>query len=279
MLRTQLYTPANTPIRALTADGLPSRAYFLHAPFDLIEEESVLASLSRQPASAPFRYVVTPNVDHVVRLRNEPALAIAYNSAWLSLCDSRPIVLLARLLGLRLPHLPGSNLTAILFHRTLAPGDRVALIAANEKLVQDMLAAFPALEFVAFVPPPGTLNNEAAMRDCIDFVAACQARFIFIAIGSPTSERIAFAAFKEGRATGTAFCVGAAFEFLVGHKRRAPRWVQAIGFEWMYRLLSEPRRLWRRYLFGVLPLGTIFANEAWRRLSQSLPQTRIRWDH
>jgi len=239
----------NHPVNGSSAsDGTPFRASFLNTPFDLIEGDGIVAILRRQPRISPFRYVVTPNVDHVVRLRGEKALALAYSSAWLSLCDSRPIVLLARVLGLKLPHLPGSDLTEVLFREVLRPGERIALIASSDPLVRAVEAAYTTLDFVSLVPPPQTGSSPAAMQACVKFVTESQAKFTFIAIGSPVSERIAFEVLQDGRANGTAFCVGAAFEFLVGHKQRAPRWVRFFGLEWMHRLISEPRRLWRRYI-------------------------------
>lgn len=252
------------------ADGpanqnLPStvlRTRFFRAPFDLVEARAVLPLIAERTAASRFGYVVTPNVDHVVRLRNGDAtLAEAYDAAWVSICDSRPIVMLARLLGRRLPHLPGSDLTEQLFRDVVRPGDRIALIAANDELAHAVAAAYPHLDIDWMVPPPRTLSDPGAMRACTDFVARSNARFIFIGIGSPVSERIALGVARQGDAKGTAFCIGASLEFLVGRKRRAPHWMRRLSIEWLHRLLSEPRRLWRRYATGVLPLAGLFVGE------------------
>lgn len=234
------------------------RHHFLTAPFDTVAGD-VLAVLA-DPLPG-FRYVVTPNVDHVVRMAKDAELRRIYDGAAYSICDSKPILALARIIGLELTYLPGSNLTERLFRTTLAGRGRIALIAASEEIAAAVAAAHPHLDTVWIVPPPGTSKDPRAMQACIDFVATANADFVFIAIGSPASERIAYAASLDPRSTGVALCVGAALEFLVGGKRRAPDWMQAVGAEWAFRLALEPRRLWRRYLFGVVPLIGLFATE------------------
>ena len=80
---------------------------------------------------------------------------------------------------------------------------------------------------------------------------------MLLAIGSPQQELFAQALLRRGRCWGVALCIGAGLEFLVGARRRAPVPVQRLGLEWAYRLLSEPRRMWRRYLVDgprILPL-------------------------
>ncbi|GMA76849.1 hypothetical protein GCM10025880_32660 [Methylorubrum aminovorans] len=177
---------------------LSLRERFLKAPFDSLEPAEVLALLSRAPAGldpAPFRYVVTPNVDHVVRLSADPSLAPLYEGAWLSLCDSKPIAALSRLLipgGL--PHLPGSTLTEILFRTVIAPSDRIALVVAHPSLAAQMRAAFPEVAFDILAAPPDIDGDPAAFAACAAFVAGSTARFTFIAVGAPRSERIAFQA-------------------------------------------------------------------------------------
>ncbi|HEU4820333.1 MAG TPA: WecB/TagA/CpsF family glycosyltransferase, partial [Qipengyuania sp.] len=80
------------------------------------------------------------------------------------------------------------------------------------------------------------------------FVERTQAQLVLFAIGAPQSEIVAHAIARRGRAGGVGLCIGASVEFLSGAKRRAPSWMQRAGLEWLFRLVSEPGRLWRRYL-------------------------------
>jgi len=237
------------------------RHYFLGSPFDGISQEAALHLIDASAPGRRLRYVVTPNVDHVVRLNAQIGLAIYYDQAWLSLCDSRPIAMLARAVSLDLPLAPGSDLTARLFASVIKDGDLVTLIAANDEIVQDMKTRYPAIRFRALVPPAGVLADPKALQDCIDFVVGEEARFVFIGIGSPQSEKIAHALSRHPDARGVALCTGAALEFLVGRKKRAPVWMRRFGLEWLHRLACDPKRLWRRYLYSFVPLLHLFAIE------------------
>jgi exopolysaccharide biosynthesis WecB/TagA/CpsF family protein len=94
----------------------------------------------------------------------------------------------------------------------------------------------------------GLRTNAAARRDAANFITRSGARFSFIAVGSPQQEMIAAEAKKIAGAKGLALCIGASLEFLTGRTKRAPRFMQRLSLEWAHRLLSDPKRLWRRYL-------------------------------
>lgn len=241
------------------------RVYFLGAPFDCVAQSTVVKLVNGCRSGVRFRYVVTPNVDHVVRLHDNSTLAPYYDQAWLSLCDSQPITRLAKVLSLDLPLVTGSDLTALLFNSVIQNGDRVTIIAANEEVVRGLERAYPTVYFSAFVPPNGVWSNAAALKSCVDFAISERARFIFIAIGSPQSEKIAHTLLTHPDAEGVGFCIGASLEFITGAKKRAPTWMRRSGFEWLHRLASDPRRLWRRYAFAVVPLMRLFIEEVARR--------------
>jgi exopolysaccharide biosynthesis WecB/TagA/CpsF family protein len=86
------------------------------------------------------------------------------------------------------------------------------------------------------------------VEKCVDFVSANPARFVFIAVGSPRQEIVAYAIRRSSMASGLGLCIGTSINFLVGAEKRAPVWMQRAGFEWLSRLVGSPRRLWRRYL-------------------------------
>jgi len=247
-----------------------TRTHVLGLPFDRIDFETTVAQIAQSLADAPLRNVVTPNVDHVVKTKRDGNANHVYQDAWLSLCDSRPILAMSRLLGTELFHVTGSDLTARLFREVVQPGDRITLIVASDAIAAGMLRTYPHLAIRAHVPPMGVARDPAAFRECVEFALAERARFIFIGIGAPQSEIIAHALARDPRATGIALCTGASLEFMLGLKRRAPRWMQSLGLEWLHRLLSEPRRLWRRYVLGVVPLVRLFLADMRQR--RSVPQ-------
>ncbi|CAN5183518.1 hypothetical protein BH09PSE3_BH09PSE3_00010 [soil metagenome] len=213
----------------------------------------VLTMLWDRPSDAPFAYAVTPNADHVVRLHDatdvyRDRFYTAYSSAEWKLCDSRVLALLAKLRKRELSVVAGSDLTARLFAEVIAAGDTICVIGGNTTIEGKLRLWFPNLNFVFHRPPLGLRDNQVALAEAADFIVAAKARFTFIGVGSPQQEILAELVFSRNNATGIGLCVGAALEFLTGYSRRAPYWMQQAGLEWCHRLLSDPKRLWRRYL-------------------------------
>jgi len=244
----------------LVVSGL-GRRQFLSVPFDPFDQTTVVALVDASDPNATFRYVVTPNADHVVRINRQPDLRPFYDRAWLTLCDSKPIHLFARTRAQNITHVTGSDLTARLFSSVIRDGDRIVVIAGSQKVVADLRAAYPRLDIRAHVPPAGLWTDEAAMLRCVEFVEGERGRFTFIAVGSPQSEKMAHMLAQRGTACGVGFCIGASLEFLVGSKKRAPQWMQRLSLEWLHRLADDPSRMWRRYVHGAVPLLTLFARE------------------
>lgn len=210
-----------------------------------------------------FRYVVTPNVDHVVHMRNgdpawRAAFAAAEAEADLCLNDSRILQKLARRSGIDLSLVPGSDLTRILLDTGLPGGTRVALIGGSDAEAAWLRTRLPQSAVLHFEPPMGVLRSTAAQQAIVDFVEAEHPQLTLFAIGAPQSEIVAHQLQQRGRTGGVALCIGASIEFLTGSKRRAPRVMQQLGLEWAFRLASEPRRLWRRYLIEGPPIFAIW---------------------
>lgn len=228
------------------------RREFLGLNFDTQTLTDVLDQLSSVTNSTPFSYIVTPNVDHLVRLYHSDettkSLKPLYDGADLCLCDSRILHLLARARRVNLPVVPGSALTELMFESVIRPRDRVAVVGGDAKLLAGLKARYPGVEFVQHCPPMGLRTNRAARREAAQFLVQVRPRFAFIAVGSPQQEMIAAEAKTIPDATGTALCVGASLEFLTGQLKRAPKLAQHLNLEWAHRLLSEPSRMWRRYL-------------------------------
>ena len=215
----------------------------------------VATELERLTTFDKVSLVVTPNVEHVVMLLDETGpdevgaqFKRAYDAATLRLCDSRVLRTLAWFRGVRLKVITGSDLTAMLFEQGWLIGKKVALIGGDEKMLAELNTRYPETQISQHIPPMAVLENEPAIQQIELFVGREQWDYILFAIGAPRSEIIAHRIISPGDAKGVAICVGASIEFLLGRKVRAPRWMQIAGIEWMFRLFTEPRRLWRRYL-------------------------------
>ena len=94
----------------------------------------------------------------------------------------------------------------------------------------------------------GFIRSQHEVQKCVEFVVKTQTPLIFLAVGMPQQEILASHIADHPQAGGVGLCIGASIDFLTGQQRRAPVWVQKAGLEWLYRLLSDPRRLASRYL-------------------------------
>jgi len=207
------------------------------------------------PVSAAFghdRYgfIVTPNVDHLIRSQDDASFREIQGVATFVLLDSRFAARLLRLFrAVRIPVCPGSDLTAALFARVIRPFDRIVMIGGSAEQARTLSRLHGLTDLRHHEPPMGFIRNPAAVEHCLRFIEdASPFRFCFIAVGSPQQEIIAHALWQRGRARGLALCVGASLNFLTDSERRAPNWMQQAGLEWLYRLRQAPRRLAYRYL-------------------------------
>ena len=197
-----------------------------------------------------YGYVVTPNVDHLIRYCEEPSFRALYRSAQYNLLDSRVVALAARLLkGMHLAICPGADLTAELLRHVVSPLDPIILIGGSESEARELVDSYGLRNVHHHNPPMGFINDSEATEACLCFIEGHSPfRFCFLAVGCPQQEMIAQRLQARGKARGLVLCVGAALNFLTGAERRAPRWMQRFALEWLYRLVQDPKRLAHRYL-------------------------------
>jgi exopolysaccharide biosynthesis WecB/TagA/CpsF family protein len=197
-----------------------------------------------------YGYVVTPNVDHLIRYCEDVSFRTSYRSAAYVLLDSRVVALATRLMkGTYLAVCPGSDLTAELLSRVAHPADRIVIVGGSEASAEQLGARYRLTNIHHYDPPMGFSGDAEATERCLRFIESHSPfRFCFLAVGSPQQEMLAQRLQSRGQARGLALCVGAALNFLTGAERRAPRWMQRLALEWLYRLMQDPTRLARRYL-------------------------------
>lgn len=228
--------------------GAPRRAAPSYT-FDAHDLEAFVA-VAAAHGSAHYGFVVTPNADHLIRLHEDASFRALYAQADHVLLDSRFLSHVLRVTrGLQLPVCTGSDLTARLFDTVIGPDDPVILVGGSAAQAQHLVQAHGLRRLVHHNPPMGFIRDPQAVEACLAFIEAHSPfRFCLLALGSPQQELIAAALRERGRARGLALCIGASINFLTGDERRAPRWMQRAGLEWLYRLLQDPRRLAARYL-------------------------------
>ena len=227
---------------------------FVGVDFSSLRWDEALAQVVAAADARRFTSVVTPNVDHIVRLEQLGVTQLgqrtraAVSDADYCFCDSRVLSRLARLKNVDLAVVPGSDLTAALFAMHIPAGEQIAIVGGDDQTIADLQNTYPTIDVIQHIPPMGMLNNQTAMDAAARFIADTDCRFIFVAVGSPQGEILLHRARQMGATRGVALSIGASIDFLTGRQTRAPRILQKLGFEWAYRLLTEPKRLWRRYL-------------------------------
>lgn len=237
----------------------PRTREFLGIEFALLNPQTLFNRVVEEGYRAPdFSYLVTPNVDHLVRLNSDKTLQPYYDEAWLNVSDSRILEILAGFSNIELPACPGSDLTAQIFEKALKPEDLVTIIGADEKIVEIISAKYGLKNVKHYAPPMGLKHKPDEVKKAAEFIKANPARFHFICVGSPQQEMVALAAKNMGGAIGIGLCVGASLDFLAGFAQRAPHWIQNMRLEWLHRLLSEPKRMWKRYLIEGPRIFTIW---------------------
>ncbi len=201
-------------------------------------------------AGDEYAYAVTPNVDHLIRYYDDVAFRDLYRSARFVLLDSRFIALLLRLTtGARLPTCTGSDITARLFSDIIRPDDKVVVIGSSAAQAEMLRQRHGLRGLRHFNPPMGFINDPQSVEATLRFIEEQSPfRFCLLAVGCPQQEILAKALQIRGKSKGLALCIGASINFITGGERRAPRWLGALGLEWMFRLIQSPVRLAGRYL-------------------------------
>lgn len=194
-----------------------------------------------------YSYVVTPNVDHVVKLLEGKVAASVYRGAGMMVCDSRILAHLARLRGVDLSVYPGSDMTADLLLTGEAKELAIGVFGPDKAAFADLSARYQNLKLM-HLDAPMMQPGDAAWDAALQAVSTAAWDVLLVCISFPKQEMFAHALKTTGRTQGVALCVGASIDFLTGRQQRAPRLVQNLSLEWLYRLLSQPRRMFRRYV-------------------------------
>lgn len=196
------------------------------------------------------RLVCVRDVPGLMLSLSDPVMRTAHDAAAMITPDGMPLALIGRLRGLPVERTAGADLMAAVMDRGRSIGIRHFLYGGAPGVAETLKAcleeAYPGVQIVGTICPPfrkTTQEEDAAARAA---VLESGAHVVWVGISTPKQEYWMLENYRQ--LSTTMLGVGAAFDFLSGAKRRAPRWMRRSGLEWLHRLISEPRRLWRRYL-------------------------------
>lgn len=196
------------------------------------------------------RSVCFANVHMVVEARRNAAIAQAVNSADWVAPDGVPLLWAMRgLYGLRQERIAGMDAISSLLQKAAEAGISAFFYGSTPDVLDEIrricAREFPSLQIAGMVSPPFRPMTPAEETDVIDEITASGAGLVFVALGCPKQEL--WMARMRGRIPAVLLGIGGALPVLAGQQTRAPRWMQKIGTEWLFRLMQEPRRLFKRY--------------------------------
>ena len=227
-----------------------TRASICGVEVDAVDEREALERIEAMVAEGGPHLMAVVNASKLVLASDDARLREILARADLVTADGMSVVWGARLVGARLPgRVTGIDTMEQLVARAAERGWRVFFLGAKREAVEGAVAnlqrAHPGL-VVAGLHDGYFKGRES---EVVEEVRAARPDLLFVAMGSPAQEYFLADHFDE---LGVPFSlgVGGSFDHVAGHVRRAPLWMQRAGLEWLHRLLSEPRRLWRRYLIG-----------------------------
>ena len=201
--------------------------------------------------SRPSAVIVQTNAYSLVTAQEDPEYRQALQDVDLSLPDGMPVVWLLRRMGYdQRDRVYGPDLMLLLCEQAAKEGWRCFLYGGHpgipERVRESLLSLFPSLQVVGAYSPPFHELSSAEDEESVRMINNANADILWVALGGPKQDLWMFH-HRERLDVSVMHGVGAAFDFLAGRVPQAPRWMMNAGFEWFFRLLVEPRRLWKRY--------------------------------
>jgi len=218
------------------------------APTDV---ERTCSTMEGWIAAGRREYVCVTGAHGVVECRRDERVRCAHALAGLVVPDGMPIVFMARKLGYpETGRVYGPDLMRRMTAISAAKGYRQFYYGGPpglaDRLASELRARYPQLQVAGTMSPPFGIRSDDEDAREIDAIDATRPDIVWVGLSTPKQE-LWMAEHRARLRAPVLVGIGAAFDFLAGTKRQAPLWVQHSGFEWLYRLASEPRRLWRRY--------------------------------
>ncbi len=239
-----------------------SHRYLIKTRVDATSYQDACDRLEAWAGEGKSCYVVAANVHVVMTGYWQNAYQQVLNGAALVTPDGMPLVWAMRLLGVRQQErVYGPDLMLAWCERAALTGLPIFLYGGTPhtliKLQENLQRLFPQLPIAGYHSPPFRPLTEEEERSDREMIEHSGAKVIFVGLGCPKQEE--WMARQQGKLTGVMIGVGAAFSFHSGEVAQAPRWLMKLGLEWTYRLMTEPRRLWRRYLINNPSFLFLFA--------------------
>lgn len=236
-----------------------SRITFLNTKIDNLNMEEAISYIDLLIQKGKPAYVVTPNVDHIVKLENDEEFRRVYEQADLILTDGMPLIWISKLNKKPIKEkVSGSDLFPKVCELATKKKYKIFLLGAAEgiaKIAAEKLCnKYEGLQIVgAYSPSYGFENNNDEIKDIINIINNVKPDILAVGLGAPKQEKFILK-YKDELNVPISLAIGASIDFEANNIKRAPKWMQKSGLEWFYRFSKEPKRMFRRYFIDDMKI-------------------------
>lgn len=236
-----------------------SRIKFLNTHVDNLSMQEAINKIDKLIINKEPSYVVTPNVDHIVKLEVDSEFRDVYNNADLILTDGMPLIWISKLKNNPIKEkVSGSDLFPEVCKIAAEKGYKVFLLGAAEgvaaKAGENLKRKYKGLNIVGtYSPSYGFEKKEDEIKQIINMIKEVKPDILAVGLGAPKQEKFLYK-YKKELNVPVSLAIGASIDFEAGNIERAPIWMQKNGFEWLYRLIKEPKRMFKRYIIDDIKI-------------------------
>lgn len=240
-----------------------ARTKFMNTEIDNLTMQETLQEIENIIKKNKNSYVVTPNVDHIVQLETNKELRDVYANASLILTDGKPLIWISKLYGTPIKEkISGSDLFPLLCKMAAEKKYTMFFLGAAEGVAQtaanNLMDKYPGLKVVGtYSPPFGFENDKKEMDKIKSMIHKMKPDILIVGLGCPKQELFMYHHCKELNVP-ISFGLGASLDFEAGNVKRAPKWMANNGFEWLYRITQDPKRMAKRYLINDMKIFSLF---------------------
>ena len=238
------------------------RFQFLNIHIDNLTMAESIQAIDNMIIKGGIHYVVTPNVDHIIKLEDDAEFREVYDNADLILTDGMPLIWISKLKKTPIKErVSGSDLFPLVCQLASQKGYSIFLLGAAEGVSENaskiLQQTYKNINIVGtFSPNIGFENNKTDINVIIQMIKNAKPDILAIGLGAPKQEKFIYK-YKDILQVPVSLGIGASIDFISGNIKRAPKWMQKNGLEWFFRFLKEPRRMFIRYFIKDLKIISI----------------------
>ena len=238
------------------------RIKFLNTHVDNLTMNEALNVVDELVTQRTPSYVVTPNLDHIVTIETDSEFAEIYENANLIVADGKPLIWISKILKTPIKEkISGSDFFPKICELAAYKGYSIYILGAAEgvgkKAAENLKNKYPDLKIAGtYSPAFGFEEDNRELQKIREKILKAKPDILAVSLGSPKGEKFIYRHLKEYDVP-LSISIGATIDFEAGKIKRAPKWISAIGFEWLFRITQDPKRLTKRYwndAMRILPI-------------------------